>query len=296
MKLQWKIRQSALWKADHEEWTADCAEFSEPEVSQEAGDEGLHLLDADGFAISPDIATEGINPGEFHQQCALVEFEAWASTRKGHCRVCGNLKVEVDTTDGGIEQSSITVRCPHGVLVVQYRVVGDIIPRSLLADLRHFTSRDTLDACPYCRGKQAWLRERAADRGATCHSPPGRVSHACPHHATLAVVLNYVAWLTHEPHELICTRRVRRGFYFRPPRSRELVLSRPIPPFGSEDPIPAQSLTMRAFAGVKHRIGGFEIRSRKYRTSTGRRDPEFPVLLRLYRAAHLLPRQETTEE
>jgi hypothetical protein len=110
MELQWKIRQSGLWRAGSEE-------YSEPEVSLDADDEDLHLINADSFPVSSESALE------FHYQRALDEFEKWAGTRKAHCKICGDLPVEVDTTDGGVEQSSITVRCPHGVLVVQYHVV-----------------------------------------------------------------------------------------------------------------------------------------------------------------------------
>jgi hypothetical protein len=133
--MEWKIRQSALWPADHEEWTADCAEFSEPDVSQDAGDAELHLVEADGVKVSADIVREYGRAGAFEGNRVLEEFEIWAMTRKGHCATCGDLPVEVDTLDGGVEQSTITIRCPHGVLVVQYHVVNTARHKQVTQDL-----------------------------------------------------------------------------------------------------------------------------------------------------------------
>jgi hypothetical protein len=119
MELQWKIRQSGLWRAGSEP-------YSEPEVSLEAGDEDLCLIDADGFVISPETASKYCQSD--HDQCVLAEFEVWAGKRKGLCKICGDLPVEVDTTDGGLDQSTIKTECVHGVLVVQYHLVGDELP------------------------------------------------------------------------------------------------------------------------------------------------------------------------
>jgi hypothetical protein len=124
------------------------------------------------------------------------------------------------------------------------------------------------------------------------------VGRACPHHAVLDVVANYVAWTIHEPRELVCSRvKIYGGGYRWAVR-----LSRPIPPFGNDDPVPAQSLTMKAYAvspfrlGDPPKIGALTLRSRKYTTSTSRGDPEFDACLRLYRAAQLLHRQEIVED
>lgn len=130
--MEWKIKRSLRWGAED-------GEYDEPEVGSDTGDLEMHILAADGVEVSADIAQDYVRHGQFHNERVLEEFAAWASTRKGHCVECGDLPVEVDTLDGGIEQSTIKITCPHGVLVVQYHVVVTVATREQVT--QDFTDR-----------------------------------------------------------------------------------------------------------------------------------------------------------
>jgi len=123
MELQWKIGRSTLNTPRHL-----FSVRGGPRNPPRAGDGNLHLVDANGFVINPDIAREYVERGQLPYQSALVEFEVWASTRKGHCRICGDLPATVDTRNEGYEERegpAIKTECVHGNLVVQYYILSD---------------------------------------------------------------------------------------------------------------------------------------------------------------------------
>jgi hypothetical protein len=102
--MKWKIRDAVIWRGNDED-------FEEIFLAT-PGDADLHLIDADSLE------------GTACLEDADEEFVEWAHSRRGRCKICGALGVEVDCLDHviGPHEHAIKIACPHGDLVVLYHV------------------------------------------------------------------------------------------------------------------------------------------------------------------------------